>query len=279
MPRDLDCGEFRGDGFSVRAQAYANHGSPIPALRSIPDDGARATVVLIHGGPYRGVIRGLAGTSLLGYLLNHYGKTVAVSLPAYLGTDPIRYGPGGLSTGQAEISEVLRSEQAAGGGPVCVIAVSLGGFAAAGLVADHPSVNFLLAAPAASSAESFVARALSAGVPTPPRRLVQVEGQQVRQVGVPEDDAYLDYFGDLRRQSLAERLAPAARLDNWHILYSKDDIAIGQEAIAALRAEYGAARTTEVSGAGHAIEDPFNFPAYLPAIDGFLQRCLPPGGA
>ena len=80
---------------------------------------------------------------------------------------------------------------------------------------------------------------------------------------MPEDEAYLDYFGDARRQSLAERLAPAARLDNWHILFSKEDVSIGQDAVAGLGGEFGAARITGIAGVGHAIEDPFNFPAYL----------------
>jgi hypothetical protein len=273
LPGDLECAVFRGDGLHLRTEAYQDDGPPIPALISTPDGEARGTVIMLRGGPYRSVIRGLAASALTSHILDRHGRSAVISIPAYIGTDPVRYGQGDLGRAQDELRRVLRAHPASAG-PVCVIAASLGAFAVAPLAAEHPSVSFLLVSPLVSSAENFVERARRAGVPAPLRELVETGDGRTRTVRIREDEAYLQYFGDLRRQTLAERLAPAAVANNWHILYSTADVAIGQEAAAQLRTRFGPARVTTVAQAGHAVEDAFNFQAYRAGIDAFLNHCL-----
>lgn len=270
---DLDCGRFGGDGFTIHAGAYAAAPSAIPALLSSPVGERQGGIVVITGGPYLGVIGGVAASGLVPYLLNQHAGHASISMPAYIGTDAGRYGTGDLARAEVEIDTVLRHESRAGK-PLCVIAMSLGGFAVAPLVANHPRARFLLAAPLASTAEDYVRRAERAGTPMPPRVLDEFGASAPRTVTLPADRALLDYFGPARTQTLAERLAPAARRPNWEILYSAADPVIGVDHLARLPARLGAVRMTRVARAGHGVEDPFNFPAYQPALASFLDRCL-----
>lgn len=268
-PGDLDCGTFRGDGYTIRAEFLPVPGGPLPAIVSRPLRQANGTIILVRGGPYRSVLRGLGANAITIHLLARYGAAATISIPTYVGTDPIRYGADSLRRAEAELGEILSEAST----PTCLLATSMGAFAAASLIGNHPDVRFLLVAPLASSPDNFVARARSAGVPATRRSLTDLEAGSPRPISPPEDEAYLEYFGEAGARTLRDRLGPAAGGDNWEILFSPQDEVIGQDAINHLRAEFGG-RIRATPGGGHAIEDAFNAAAYVPGIDAFVDRCL-----
>jgi hypothetical protein len=269
---DLDCRGHRATSQQVvQPIDLPAGGQRVPILLSrpaVPDD--RGTIIFLTGGPYRNLVRGLAGHALTNHLLSAYGADAAVLVPAYAGTDKLRTGEGDLARATVEIEAVMAFARERRR-PICVVAYDMGAYALAPLIGANVGSGFLLLAPFTSSPTAHVARMKANGAQ--PTKLQLVEGApDAKTVETTSDQALLRYAGDAARQDLNERLGPG-RLANVEMAYAPNDPVVGPRDLAGLSSKIGGGMT-RLPAVGHAAEEAMTFMAYQPALDRFLSSCL-----
>lgn len=273
-PGDLGCITYRGNGFTLAPLGLPVADGPMPVLLATPDARTatpRGAILFVKGGPYQNLVHGLAARAMTSHLLTRWGSMATIALPAFLGTDRIRAGDGDIARARAELETIVLGLERRGG-PLCVVAFSMGAAAVAPLVRRHLDARFLFVAPLAAAPATFVDRARAAGTPAVPIRLDPLRDDG-RVVTPPADIATLAYFAGEQNRTLAQRLGNG-RLNNLRVVYAKGDMPITPDDAAGLAPVLASNALHLLPPVDHSVEQPYPFTAYRPLVDAFLADCL-----
>lgn len=272
QPRDLGCGTtLEGPNFRLTVTSFPGSETAMPSIVSRPNRPARGTIVYLPGGPYGNIINsGLQPRAALNHVLSHWADRAALVVPSYLGIDRVRTGPGDVTRARAEVGRLIKALEKRG--RVCVVGFSLGTTIAATSAPRHRGTQFLLVSPLATSANVYASRVRAReGIAKPVTLVSTIPG--ATSTTITTDTALLNYFTGSEARDLASLLGPGKH-PNVSIAFATGDLAVSRSDLGRLSDDGTIRQLSELQGIGHSIDDAYNFTAYRPVLDGFLEDCL-----